>query len=431
MMNIETGNIVFNLLNDVENSPYKVGEYVEKYDVRVMEEMITGKNFAQVMYIDDDGAIITNEFGPYAYPADALRLVTEEEVKLFEEEKYLLYFDFKGEKVKAPVEIAKAIVDDNYLVGIKNLEGNDLFADYVYENFDKIMKEHKEFFPVLVSELCETVHKRQGNRRSYTLESLIVKCYTGRNAEAKSIIEENLFATPVCSSEFYRAIECKNNSILEIPLQYAEIIEKKSDYKIALLYKGMLLSELLESENISFDFPHFNRIKVDRAGVDVMYRCYPMDFVRRAHDYLNFDMETLMVFLGNPKRDFSVGMSKYFMELSWEEITNNKQLFSTFMYDICEIESRVARGKYVDLEFVAALFAGNRQRRMWDLLQCKKSEIKLKDVLAHLESIEGEIPTFDDLAKRDNVSTKRKLVRPDMTSAVSASPFIEASPLSW
>lgn len=415
-MSIKVKDIVVNLVGSSE-SEYTVGQYVEKYDVRIIPEMITKAKYAEVMYIDTDGAIITKEFGPYAYPADALRLANEKEKELYEIEKYTVVVSYKDADYTFPMPVAKLLVDEAILLGNKNVDANDQVFNFVRDYWDTVLRGQEEAKSVLLAE-CYSVLKRRilaGRGCCYTLEYLIDNILGGKNNDIIADFIQAFYVNPVAEKDVYRMIE---NRGYEIPKVYAEGIKEVSGYVSGSLIEGIDLYDYLK-ENRRYDssFRHYSKLSVSDKGIALLFNLeLGQSDTRRYIEKLNLNLEQLKRVLMNPKRDFYVDMSIWFSRLDWKEIMDNEDMFSNCLTSISEIKKRLSAGKYVAPEIASRTLVstGTFYDMTIGFLKVKnKSELKLKELVAFLGSLSEDI-TVDDIMEQ-NVNgdgTKKENINP-------------------
>lgn len=390
MNNIKIGSIVVNMVTKED-----VGSYVEQYDVRILPEMSVDnceKTYAEVMYIDDDGAIITKEFGPYAFPADKLRLATEDEAIEYDKEKYTVSIVFKGEEYILPLELSKTLINDNVVsFGKDNTDLNENLIKFLQNNWDSL-KDDKQSRLVLLKEAMR-VYKEIANkgRGTYYFNTLAYKVIKGRDKEAIALFQEMLFKSPVEDKELYSYLE-SNDYI--IPKEYAEIIRKKNGYLGGALVDGLDLYEYLkENRYYNGNFQHYDKLKVTKEGLDLLIKYdWGSSETKRLLEKLDINMELIRHLLVNPKRSFSVNMNMWFKGLPWEEIMENKDMFSDSLDSAWDLVYRVKKGKYVSPEYAIKIFShsGASSELMCYKGTTGKESLKLKDMVAYLETATSE-----------------------------------------
>lgn len=388
MNKIQVGTIVVNMLKKED-----VGSYVEQYDVRVLPEMLTencGKTYAEVMYIDDDGAVITREFGPYAYPANKLRVATEEEKLAYDTERYTVIIPFRGENYTLPLDLSKVLINDyGVTFGEDNVENDEQLIKYLHSNWNKLDVD-KQTRLVLLKE-CIRVYKQRANsnRSSYHFNNLAYQVVHGKDKEALALFCDMLYKNPVKDKELYIYLESNDHYI--IPKEYAEIIREKNGYLGGALVEGLDLYEYLkENRYYNGNFQHYDKLKVSKEGLDLlMDYCWGSSETKRLIERLNMNMEMIRHFLMNPKRNFSVDMNIWFKSLDWNEIMDNKDMFANSLKSAWDLMYRVKRGNYVAPEYAIHIF--NNSSAATELMYSKgntnKDSLKLKDMISYLETI--------------------------------------------
>lgn len=390
MNNIKIGSIVVNMVTKED-----VGSYVEQYDVRILPEMSVDnceKTYAEVMYIDDDGAIITKEFGPYAFPADKLRLATDEEKLAYDVEKYTVVIPFRGEDYTLPLELAKTMINDYGITfGKDNSDNNEQLTKYLSNHWDDL-KSDKETRLVLLKESTR-VYKLRANegRGTYYYTNLAYQVIKGRDKEAIALFQEMMFKNPVEDKEVYAYLE-SNDYI--IPKEYAEIIRKKNGYLGGALVEGLDLYEYLkENKYYNGNFQHYDKLVVSKKGLDLLIQYdWGSCETRRLLEKLNINMEMIRHLLINPKRSFSVDVNMWFKCLPWEEIMENKDMFGSSLNSAWDLVYRIKKGNYVAPEYAIKIFShsGASSELMCYKGITGKESLKLKDMVAYLETTTSE-----------------------------------------
>ena len=390
MNNIKVGSIVVNMVTKED-----VGSYVEQYDVRILPEMSVDnceKTYAEVMYIDDDGAIITKEFGPYAFPADKLRLATDEEKLAYDVEKHTVVIPFRGEDYTLPLELSKTMINDYGITfGKDNSDNNEQLTKYLSNHWDDL-KSDKETRLVLLKESTR-VYKLRANEGIGACHyiNLAYQVIKGRDKEAIALFQEMMFKNPVEDEKVYAYLE-SNDYI--IPKEYAEIIRKKNGYLGGALVEGLDLYEYLkENRYYNGNFQHYDKLKVSKKGLDLLIQYNWGSYeTRRLLENLNINMEMIRHLLINPKRSFSVDVNMWFKSLPWEEIMENKDMFGSSLNSAWELVYRIKKGSYVAPEYAIKIFSHSGASS--ELICYKgttgKESLKLKDMVAYLETATSE-----------------------------------------
>lgn len=405
-MSIKVKDIVVNILD-----ASRVGQYVEQYDVRILPEMVTDRKYAEVMYVDEDGAVITKEFGPYAYPADALRLATDEEKEAYEIERYTVTTKYKGEDFTFPMPVAKSLVDAGIHLGKDNSDANEAVMRFVRDSWTTILRGQDESKLVLLQECYEVYKKRVDSGRGSGAMEYIVRLVHEKNRNNDFLVNfvEALYEKPVRERGFYEMIEREG---FEIPAAYVEKIKEVSGYKAAALYKGTDLYDYLkETRYYNSSFPHYKQLKVTKRGVNHLFTLgWGRSDTKRILERLDLPMDVLKTVLMNPNRDFSIDVDVWFKSLPWEEIIANADMFESSLTSSWSIKRRLGNGKYVAPDYAVNMFTSTGSVN--DLINCSnrdvknKSELKLKEMVAFLEGL-GDDVTLEDLNRegKDEVLT--------------------------
>ena len=344
------------------------------------------------MYIDDDGAVITKEFGPYAFPADKLRLATDEEKLAYDVEKYTVVIPFRGEDYTLPLELAKTMINDYGITfGKDNSDNNEQLTKYLSNHWDEL-KSDKETRLVLLKESTR-VYKLRANegRGTYYYTNLAYQVIKGRDKEAIALFQEMMFKNPVEDKEVYAYLE-SNDYI--IPKEYAEIIRKKNGYLGGALVEGLDLYEYLkENRYYNGNFQHYDKLVVSKKGLDLLIQYdWGSCETRRLLEKLNINMEMIRHLLINPKRSFSVDVNMWFKCLPWEEIMENKDMFGSSLNSAWDLVYRIKKGNYVAPEYAIKIFSHSGASS--ELICYKgttgKESLKLKDMVAYLETAPSE-----------------------------------------
>lgn len=420
-MKIKVGDIVVNILTGKE-----VGQYDEKYGVRILEEMITEKKVAEVMYVDDDGAVITKEFGPYAYPATALRLATEQEKSDFEKAKYTVTISVLGEPFTLPITVAKELINEKGITfGENNTDSSDSIIRYLNDNWNSY-DDDKSIRAALLSEVIRVVIARDREDKGfYPFDNLVSRIISSGDKKAMKIFENEFLAYPISNKDIYSTIESCDYTI---PKEYAVEIKKYNGYYGGALVEGTKLSDYLKAnQRYSSYFRHYDKLTVDKEGINKLYQLgWGNSEIRRTAERLTMNMEMLKYFLVNPNRNFNVDMSRFFMNLEWKEIEENKELFNSELTSSYSLVGRLRKGKYIPAEYIVPVLESGSsccEELFTSNIKGSKESLKLKDVVAFLETYEGSDST--SFRPSDGGIIQSGTLRADMVAApqVMFSPF--------